>query len=112
MKVKALTIRGFVTMHDFYCTWKRMDAFLAFQLAAEKSLRSWSTRRSMPVAAETSSGLGGAHEPMLPLGFRMVVVVVCFFSGVGGTVSGFACNVKDVNTVEPACKVSVLSNEN
>ena len=23
-------------------TWKRMDAFLAFQLAAEKSLRSWS----------------------------------------------------------------------
>ena len=73
-----------VTISDFYCTWKRMDAFLAFQLAAEKSLRSWSTRRSMPVAADTRNGFGGA-QPTLPFGLKTL-----FFSGVGARVSGFA----------------------
>ena len=72
--------------------WKRMEAFLAFQLAAEKSLRSWSTRRSMPVAADTSSGFGGAHAPppRLPFGLKTL-----FFSGVGARVSGFAYNLED-----------------
>ena len=59
-----------------------MAACLAFQLAAEKSLRSWSTRRSMPVAAETRCGFGGAQDPF---GFSTL-----FFSGDGAMVSGLA----------------------
>ena len=59
-----------------------MAACLAFQLAAEKSLRSWSTRRSMPVAGEIRCGFGGAQEPF---GFSTL-----FFSGDGAMVSGLA----------------------